>query len=132
MKILAMILLMCFQNSKPLLSVKISGFPSDKGKAMIAVYNKAEQFPEGKRIHEAVVEVKNGEAHLSIPLERGKYALAVFHDANNNKKLDKNILGIPTESYGFSRNAKASFSAPSFSDAAFDLQTNKTIYIQLN
>ena len=32
----------------------------------------------------------------------GTYALALFHDVNDNGKLDKNALGIPVEPYAFS------------------------------
>ena len=47
------------------------------------------------------------------------YAIAVFHDLNSNGKLDKNALGLPQEPYGFSNNARNTFSAPSFSQASF-------------
>ena len=49
----------------------------------------------------------------------GTYAMAVVHDENMNGKLDTGLLGIPTEGYGFSNDAKALFSAPSFADASF-------------
>lgn len=49
----------------------------------------------------------------------GKYAMVVIHDENMNGKLDTNWLGVPNEGYGFSNNAKALLSAPSFSDASF-------------
>ncbi|MEZ0169175.1 DUF2141 domain-containing protein [Microvirga sp. TS319] len=32
----------------------------------------------------------------------GSYSIAVFHDTNGNGKLDRNILGLPSEPYGFS------------------------------
>jgi uncharacterized protein (DUF2141 family) len=49
----------------------------------------------------------------------GTYALAVIHDENMNGKLDSNRLGMPTEGYGFSNDAKAFLRAPSFSAASF-------------
>lgn len=49
----------------------------------------------------------------------GTYALVVLHDENMNGKLDTNWLGIPREGYGFSKDVKATFGAPSFSDASF-------------
>jgi uncharacterized protein (DUF2141 family) len=36
-----------------------------------------------------------------------------------NGKLDSNWLGIPTEGYGYSNDAKAMLGAPSFSAAKF-------------
>jgi len=64
-------------------------------------------------------------------LPAGHYALSVFHDANANGKLDSNIAGIPTERYGFSRDARGHMSAPSFDDAAVDLKADTTITIHL-
>ena len=38
-------------------------------------------------------------------LPPGDYAVAAFHDADGNGELGTNILGIPTEGYGFSNGA---------------------------
>jgi uncharacterized protein (DUF2141 family) len=54
-------------------------------------------------------------------LLQGDYAFAIYHDENKNSKLDKNMLGVPTEYYGFSNNARRTFSAPSFQESSFDL-----------
>ena len=32
----------------------------------------------------------------------GAYAIAVFHDTNGNGKLDRSLIGLPSEPYGFS------------------------------
>ncbi|WP_230530359.1 DUF2141 domain-containing protein [Microvirga roseola] len=32
----------------------------------------------------------------------GAYAIAVFHDVNCNRRLDRNFIGLPSEPYGFS------------------------------
>jgi uncharacterized protein (DUF2141 family) len=49
----------------------------------------------------------------------GTYGISAFHDANENGKLDTNIVGYPIEDYCASRNARNMFSAPSFEDAKF-------------
>jgi len=43
----------------------------------------------------------------------------IFGGTGIQAKLDTNWLGIPTEGYGFSNDAKALLSAPSFSAASF-------------
>ena len=44
----------------------------------------------------------------------------------------KNALGIPLEPYGFSRNARARFSAPPFEDAKIrELKNNLEIQINI-
>lgn len=50
---------------------------------------------------------------------RGVYGISAFHDENKNGKLDTNLVGYPVEEYCASRNARNTFSAPSFSDASF-------------
>ncbi|MDT8385841.1 MAG: DUF2141 domain-containing protein [Gammaproteobacteria bacterium] len=68
---------------------------------------------------------------LDIP--PGSYALAVIHDENMDGKLDTNWLGVPREGYGFSNDAKASFSAPSFDAASFPYDgQNLDMTIRLN
>ena len=47
------------------------------------------------------------------------YALKIFHDANDNEKLDTNLLGIPSEPYGISNDARGVFGLPNFEDAIF-------------
>jgi uncharacterized protein (DUF2141 family) len=51
----------------------------------------------------------------------GHWAVMVYHDENNDKRLEKNALGIPTEGNGLSRNAKGHFGPPKFEDAAIDV-----------
>ncbi len=52
-------------------------------------------------------------------LAKGVYGISAFHDENKNGKLDTNLVGYPTEEYCASRNARNTFSAPSFADAKF-------------
>ena len=50
---------------------------------------------------------------------KGVYGISAFHDQNNNGKLDTNLLGLPTEDYCASRDARNTFGPPSFEDAKF-------------
>jgi uncharacterized protein (DUF2141 family) len=68
---------------------------------------------------------------LDIP--PGTYALAVIHDENMDGELRTNWLGVPKEGYGFSNDAKASMSAPSFEAASFTYDGQKLdLTIKLN
>jgi uncharacterized protein (DUF2141 family) len=69
---------------------------------------------------------------ITVPgLTPGKYAVAVFHDANGKRRLDI-FAGIPREGYGFSRNPRFKPRAPTFDEAAIDLpqSTNTEIAIR--
>ena len=117
---------------------------SDQKKAgtlMLAIYNNAEAF-EGSVIKEKRSEVgvfkglelylePKDSMQLSIEIPDGEYAIAFFIDANGNKKLDKNFLGIPKEQFGFSNNAMGTLSAPSFEQAKFRVAGNTVQNIKL-
>ena len=117
---------------------------SDQKKAgtlMLAIYNNAEAF-EGSVIKEKRSEVgvfkglelylePKDSMRLSIEIPDGEYAIAFFIDANGNKKLDKNFLGIPKEQFGFSNNAMGTLSAPSFEQAKFRVAGNTVQNIKL-
>ncbi len=63
-------------------------------------------------------------------LPAGEYAVKLYHDANRNGELDANMIGIPTEGYGFSNNA-GRFGPPSFEDAAVVLEEDAEIEIRV-
>lgn len=91
----------------------------------VAVYSAAEpeQFPSGGRFYRATVKEAAGERlEVLFPgLPPGKYAVSAYADANGNGRLDRSFLGMPTEQYGFSNNARGRFGPPGFAEAAFEL-----------
>ncbi|MGH7186252.1 MAG: DUF2141 domain-containing protein, partial [Pseudomonadota bacterium] len=61
-----------------------------------------------------------------------EYAVQVYHDANGNGKLDTNLVGIPIERFGFSRDAAGNFGPPGFADAKVSVDgADQTIIINL-
>mgnify|MGYP005995189141 CR=1 FL=1 len=60
-------------------------------------------------------------------VEPGEYAVALLHDENGNGKVDK-ALFIPTEGFGFSRDAKLRLGPPRFSAAAFTVSDEGPVY----
>ncbi len=62
----------------------------------------------------------------------GIYAVAIYHDANANHKLDLGMFG-PTEDYGFTNNPRILFSKPSFESVKFTAGSGETVmHIRLN
>lgn len=75
-----------------------------------------------------VVDAVDGVARCTIPVPRpGRYAVALMHDLDGDGVMDKNFLGIPTEGYGFSRDAPTGFRGPAFEAAAFDVGAGATV-----
>jgi uncharacterized protein (DUF2141 family) len=72
-------------------------------------------------------EIKNNRCIITInDLKAGKYTFKYFHDENENKKLDTNWIGIPTEGFGFSNNVWGTFGPPAVEKTIFELNGNAT------
>lgn len=52
----------------------------------------------------------------------GAYAVAVYHDENDNHHFDRTLLGLPDEGYGFSNNVEPHLLPPSFEKVRFTVQ----------
>ncbi|MDR1437149.1 MAG: DUF2141 domain-containing protein, partial [Candidatus Symbiothrix sp.] len=59
------------------------------------------------------------------------YAVSIFHDENDNGKLDTGVFGIPKERTGNSNNARGSYGPPKFDDCKFTVSGDTEIYITL-
>jgi uncharacterized protein (DUF2141 family) len=56
----------------------------------------------------------------------GTYAVAVYHDENDNHHFDRTLLGLPAEGYGFSNNAAIFLGPPSFDSVRFTVGPGDT------
>jgi uncharacterized protein (DUF2141 family) len=111
------------QSSCPGIHVKILNIRNSTGAVACALFESPVGFPTEflqSATNIMIVKVRDTQARCDFEdIAPGAYALAVIHDENMNGKLDTNWLGIPTEGYGFSNDAKALLGAPSFSAASF-------------
>lgn len=105
------------------LTVELTTPAERQGTVRAALFDKAEGFPRGTALRTATAQVVQGKATLQFAdLPKGEYALTAYLDENSNSKLDSNLFGLPTEPYGFSRNARGMAGPPSFPDAAFRVE----------
>lgn len=118
--------LMLDQNAT--IQLEISNIRETKGKIRVGLFKDGDGFPDqGKVFWSKGVDPQKGKIMVQIPdLLFGDYAIAVFHDLNGNGKLDRNMLGIPSEPYGFSGKASGKWSAPVFGDARISI-SEKTV-----
>jgi uncharacterized protein (DUF2141 family) len=115
------------------LTIKVTNFRSVKGVLEIGLYRDPSSFPKVGQTHRMVrVKVESSEETYTFTnLSSDKYAVCVYHDENSNKVCDKNVIGIPTEGFGFSNNIRPRWSAPDFDECAIHLINQKTFRIQL-
>ncbi len=77
-------------------------------------------FPKcGAGSRGADIAIRPGEVrHVFTGVRPGVYAIAAFHDANRDGKMDT-LMGIPREGFAFSRNPDLRPRPPRFGEASF-------------
>ncbi|QKG57972.1 DUF2141 domain-containing protein [Hymenobacter sp. BRD128] len=102
-------------------TVVVSALASTQSVVKLNFYNAADKFLQKDQQAFRVVVKPEGKTEISVPVELtpGEWAVALTQDTNNNDKLDKNFLGIPTEPYAFSNNVRPRFAAPKFEECKF-------------
>jgi len=114
------------------ITVKVIGLKNEKGTVELGLFNTDQYFlkEKGKYKKAQVKITKYGTFYTFKNIPKGVYAITVYHDENDNGKLDKNFIGFPKEGVGISNDAKGSFGPPTFKDAKFSLKKYKTVTIQ--
>lgn len=100
----------------------ISGLKSDRGQVGCLLFASADGFPTNpeKAVAKQFVAIASKSATCSFDsVAPGSYAITAMHDENGNGRLDKNFIGIPTEGYGASRDARGTMGPPKWEDAVF-------------
>ena len=117
------------------LTVVAKGLKNSKGVVQFSLYNKDGSIPDkklNKYYKKQRVVISNNEAvAVFTNLPKGRYAVSVFHDENNNGKIDKGLL-MPVEGIGLSNFKSVNlFNPPNFKKASFMLDSNKKIVIDM-
>lgn len=108
------------------LTIEIENIKNDTGTILIELLDS-----DKKQVANKIGIITNGNSTIIFDdLKFSNYAIRYFHDANENKKLDKNMLGVPKEGYGFSNNAYGSFKPKKFNKWLFRLSENTTITLK--
>ncbi len=113
------------------LHIHVDGIPSTQGVVRAALYHSSESFLSFDRVLLAGSSSVQGDSTLIVlkDIPDGNYAVALFHDKNNNSKLDKNFLGIPKEAVAFSRASMRVFGPPRYEDCEFEISGTTRIGI---
>jgi uncharacterized protein (DUF2141 family) len=100
--------------------VRVTAVAGGKGTVKVAVCDR-ERFLK-QCIYTASVPAKDGENVIAVTgVPKGTWAVLAYQDENGNGELDRNLIGIPKENYGFSRDAAGRFGPPSFDEAAIQV-----------
>lgn len=116
------------------LTVVIEGINAEDGNIGVLVYDSPKGWPEDLQyaLRDIVVPAQPGTLIVKVPdLPSGNYGVAVAHDVNKNRKLDKNFFGKPKEQWALSNNPHATIKAPPFSRCQFSLTSDTTIHVTM-
>lgn len=115
------------------LTINIEKINSDKGNILVGICATADEFAEKEPCkYFFSIPAKKGTITESVNIDKGKYAVLVYHDENSNNRLDMAMFGKPTERYGFSNNKYGAFgSKPPFDEAVINIDKPVTATIKL-
>jgi uncharacterized protein (DUF2141 family) len=120
------------------LRVHVDGLRNSNGVVGSVIFKSADGWPEdpGKAFRRGPTSIPAGQRHAVVVWEHlppGDYAAAAIHDENRNARLDRNLIGIPKEGFGFANNPHVGLSAPPFRAAVVHVQcpvTEISIHLQ--
>ena len=115
------------------IDIEIINISNKNGDIKVGLYNKAEGFSKIDKVYkEAIIKISSKTIKYKFTnIPNGTYAIAIFHDEKQNGKIDKNILGMPQEGYGFSNNIRPSFRSANFEESQFELKKSKILSIKM-
>ncbi len=105
-------------------TVQITDLRNSRGVVRACMTSNPARFPKCRgddAAHTRVVNAGTAVQVIFTAVKPGRYAIALLHDENNNGKADRALMMMPTEGFGFSRDAKVKMGPPKFQDAAFDV-----------
>ncbi len=109
------------------LKVTITNVRTLEGKIHVVLHKSGEGFPDEDEFKSLDVSATSSEVSVTFEnISPGDYALSVAHDINENGELDKNIMGIPKEPFGFSNDEMGMFGPPRFKDCIVNVPENET------
>lgn len=117
------------------LTIKVKNLRNSKGVVQFAIYNKDGSIPDEKYkkyYKKNIATIYNKTSTITFNnLPKGRYAVNILHDENENGKIDKRFI-MPKEGIGFSNYESIGFSnRPKFSKASFEINSNSTKNIKI-
>ncbi|MBK6605049.1 MAG: DUF2141 domain-containing protein [Leptospiraceae bacterium] len=115
------------------LTIRVQGIKNKKGTINIALFKSDTDFNQEKFTYVSRTPADSNGIIIFDKIDYGNYSVAVYHDENENQKLDRNFIGMPKEGYGFSNNVKGKMGPPAFKDTSVIMnQAETNLSIQLN
>jgi uncharacterized protein (DUF2141 family) len=105
----------------PVTTVVVEGLRNDRGIVLGALYRSAERWLVADHADvDCRAPIVHGRAECVFTnLAPGPMAFAAVHDEDGDGQLGRDLLGLPSEGYAFSNDAREPLGPPSFEAASF-------------
>ncbi|OFC72544.1 DUF2141 domain-containing protein [Alteromonas confluentis] len=129
--ITALTTLYCIGAQAANIEITFTDMNNLSGELYVAVYNSEDAFSKKRAMQSQIVSVyKKDQKVILADVPAGEYSVMVFQDLDGNHQLNTNMLGIPTEPYGFSTNPRL-MGPPTFGAIRFPV-TEELVAISIN
>jgi uncharacterized protein (DUF2141 family) len=113
-------------------SISVTDLRSTEGQLVVCLWRERRGFPtceEGDGVPRRTYPVTARTMRVTLPLpEAGQYAVTVFHDENQNGRLNQNFIGMPTEGVAVSNNPGG---MPRFAPSLVTLEPGSTVSVRM-
>lgn len=129
-RLFAILSVLAFAPFQPLLAnegvtitVTVTNLPAGQGHLLVGLYDSADSFTARPLPRSPKIPLSSkANVVAKIPnVKPGRYAIAVIQDLNGNGKLDRNLVGMPTEPLGFSVIKRIPKGKPDFAACSFEV-----------
>ncbi len=107
--------------------ITVEGFRDNTGVVRIALFRSGKGFPDKTEhaVWKGHLSIAERKASITLTeIEYGTYAASVYHDANNNGRLDKKWNLLPKEGFGTSQSTGEEKEGPKFHESSFDVKSD--------
>ena len=108
------------------ITVIMTGFRNDKGRAQVALFDSEQGFPfdPNHAIMTITATIENGSASTVFTnVPTGEYAISVFHDEDMDAEFDRNWIFLPAEGFGTSNNPGGFWGPGGYKDSRFTVDS---------
>ena len=116
-----------------MLTLQVKGIDVEKGGQLSVGIFLAKEFPKpGRELINRLFPITGALTTVTITdVPAGDYGIAVYQDIDSDAHLKTNLIGMPQEPIGFSRDARIHLAPPRFSDAAVRVEDGKTLALPI-
>jgi len=111
------------------LTIEISSVAPSGGFVMVGVYDSETGWNDGTAVAGTRAAVDGDQITVVFEdLPAGTYGVKMYHDVDADGEMDTNLMGIPSEPFAFSNNARGRFGPPEWTAAAFELAADGSVH----